>query len=168
MTDSTDAAHDVLTAREAGLLERLAAMWEQLDPPPSDLATRSVFAVQLERLDAELLTLRDDVLELAGARSSEPVRTLRFSGEEVAILVMITVGPEQRSPAASVRIDGWVRPAHTGTVELRRDGRDLSRQRVDAQGRFAFPSVEATLAQLVFRPGGPQSQGTVACPPIRL
>lgn len=162
---------DVVSREDAELLRALARMWESVDAVPDDVVTRAVFAVQLERMDAELLALEADVLELAGARSSESVRTLRFAGDEVAIMVTITAGPVGRGTTSpgGVRIDGWVSPARSGTMELRRESGDPSRQRVDVHGRFAFPRVEPAMAQLVFRPAPDDvTAGSVACPPVRL
>ena len=166
---------EIWSSGDPELMRRLAQMWDELDPVPADVVTRTVFAVQLERLDAELLALQDDVLELTAVRSSEPMRTLSFVGGEVALMLTVTAASARghAKSAPAVRVDGFVMPAMPAVVELRRDGAAPARARVDVHGRFMFPDVDPTLVQLIFRPdaqgsSGSGTRGTFACPAIRL
>lgn len=150
-------------APDAALLAALRTMWEEADPPSTDLADRMVLAVQLERLDAELLLLSEDVQVPAGARTEEPARTLTFSHD--AVSVMVTITPRGRR----FRLDGWVAPGHGGQLELRRPDGAVTSVAVDSDGRFVLGDVRPGMIQLVYRPpdGGPLSH-PVAAPPVRL
>lgn len=149
--------------QDAALLAALRAMWEAADPPPADLADRMVLAVQLERLDAELLRLTEELLEPAGARSEDPARTLTFSHESVSVMVTITPLGQR------FRLDGWVAPSSGGLLQLRRPDGSVVGTSVDDDGRFVLGDVPSGLVQLVYQPGpdGPLVRA-VAAPPVRL
>ncbi|GAB2690569.1 carboxypeptidase regulatory-like domain-containing protein [Thalassiella azotivora] len=154
---------------DRGLLRSLRRMWERLDPPPADLADRSLVAVAVDDLDLELLLLTDDASRLVGARGEETARTLTFSGDCVSVMVTIT-----RSRRHHYRLDGWVAPLGEGRVELRHSaGRDVAGP-VDADGRFVLRDVPAGTVQLVYHPdaravaGGPPVLRSVAAPPVHL
>lgn len=133
--------------QDARLLAQLRGMWERSDPPPPGLTERVSFVIALDDLDAEVMRLRDEVLQPVGARGTERVRTVTFGGTDVT--VMLSIGPEQRG---SHRIDGWVAPAAEVSVELRTaEGRQLETV-TDQQGRFVFDDVRSGLFQLVLHP----------------
>lgn len=140
-------------AADRALLTALRDLWEAADPPPADLATRTLFLLELDNLEVELMSLQGG-LSLAGARSAETASTITFAAE--SITVMITVS----SPGPGVhRLDGWIAPSAALRLELRtvsgtREGR------ADTDGRFVFTGVPSGLVQLVIHP----TDGT----PVRL
>ncbi|HEX5533167.1 MAG TPA: hypothetical protein VFX33_05450 [Actinomycetales bacterium] len=162
---------------DVALLKQLQSMWSELDPAPDDLAERSLVAIAMDDLDLELLLLQDASSDLAGARSMvETARTLTFSGERVTVMVTITP-----TSGGAFRIDGWVAPAVSGFVEIRRAngsdtgaplGGSAAREPVDADGRFVLLEVPPGMAQLVYHPKpaahDEQPLRSVAAPPIRL
>ena len=130
------------------LLAQLRRMWEAADPPPADLAARTVFRLVMEDLDSidvELMSLQQE-LSVAGARAPETASTITFASE--SLTVMITISP---SGVEQYRLDGWIAPSAALRVELRtvtgaRDGA------ADIDGRFSFTDVPSGLVQLVIHP----------------
>ena len=106
------------------LLEAVARLWRQLDPPPADLAHGVLARIAAEDLELELLTLvesSDDAL--AGVRSSDTVE----DADELTSTSLEYVGPDLRVYVHlsqfddGTRLDGWVVPA-------RRPDRDAARR----------------------------------------
>lgn len=137
---------------DAILMRRVRGMWEQLDPPPADLADRVLFALELEDLDTEFellrLTERSDALAGVRARrgSTSDATHITFSGEHLTVMLAVaSLDTDGR------RLDGWLAPAsearvvaHTATGE---------RETVaDATGRFVLQDVPAGMLRLVFFP----------------
>jgi hypothetical protein len=137
-----------MNTEERSLLAQLRRMWETVDPPPPDLAARSLLRLameDLESLEVELMSLQQE-LSPAGARGPETASTITFASE--SLTVMITVSP---SGVEHHRLDGWIAPSAALRLELRtatgvRDGL------ADIDGRFAFTEVPAGLIQLVIHP----------------
>jgi hypothetical protein len=137
-----------MNTEERTLLAQLRRMWETVDPPPADLAARTLFRLAMEDLDSievELMSLQQE-LSVAGARAPETASTITFASE--SLTVMITVSP---SGVEHHRLDGWIAPSAALRVELRtatgvRDGA------ADIDGRFAFTEVPAGPIQLVIHP----------------
>jgi hypothetical protein len=135
-----------LDARDEELLGLLRECHETLDPMPDSLVQRSLFAIDLQDLDAEVFRLaeRHD-LASAGARGEE-ARVVTFDSD--SLTVMIRINPQDRT----VRIDGWLAPPQACRVEVRSGERTLDAD-VDAEGRFVVEAIPRGLAQLVVRLG---------------
>ncbi len=141
MTDPTEPLDEL----DLLILDQLAAVHAAIDPPPADLDVRVQFALELDQLEIEVARRTDDALAGSGARASERTQTMTF--EAASRTVMITV---VERPDGLVRIDGWLAPAASLTVELRFPEPIAARTEVaDAVGRFVFDSVERGLAQLL-------------------
>ncbi|MDQ1294255.1 MAG: hypothetical protein QG608_2138 [Actinomycetota bacterium] len=148
MTPDDDPA-PALDRQDAELFAALRRLWEKKDPVPPDLADRILFAMALEDLEFELLSL-ETAAPVLSARGEEQVRTVTFSGESLSVLVSI-----DRDRNGRVRLDGWIGPENSGNEELDvelRCGQTVLYGRSDKDGRFAFDEVPAGLVQLVFRP----------------
>lgn len=136
-----------MNPEERILLGELRAMWEAADPPPADLVTRTLFLLELDNVEFELMSLRD-TLSGAGARGAETASTITFTSENVTVMLTVSrSGPQLR------RLDGWIAPSAALRVELRtvdgvRDGV------ADADGRFVFTDVPSGMVQLVVHPTG--------------
>ena len=148
MTSSADSADLPLDDDDQAVLDRLAAVYAMLDPPPADLDERVMFAIALDGLDAEVARLGEQLTVGSGARGSERTRTITFDADSRAVMITIADRPD-----GLVRIDGWLAPAAALRVELRAP--EPARPRIvtaDAAGRFAFDGVAHGIAQLLVLP----------------
>ena len=127
-------------------LQRMAQLYDALDPVPAGLVDRIQFGITLDALHAEIAELqRSD--ELVGVRGEEATETQTITFTSVALTAMVTIGMQS---ADRVRLDGWVAPGAGVSVELR-IGSDVLRTECDADGRFVFAEVPRGLAQFVLR-----------------
>ncbi|WP_084800470.1 hypothetical protein [Promicromonospora kroppenstedtii] len=162
-----------LDAEDGAVLTRLARAVGAVDPVPEGLVERSLFAITLAGLEAELMEAVYLDAPLAGVRGAAAAaraddaapaeaKTITFTHD--SLTVMITLSP---SAGGKVRIDGWAAPAAGLDVELHRPGVDVLTTASDEDGRFAFDSVERGRASLVVRrtDGG---GGAVSTPIIEL
>lgn len=139
---------------DQALLTHLREMWEVTDPPPSDLVTRTMFLLELEDLEFELMSLAPEPSG-AGARAPETASTITFAAE--SLTVMITVSPTDTPHAAGPpgqrfqRLDGWIAPSASLRVELRTTV-GVQEGVADQDGRFVFAEVPCGLIQLVVHP----------------
>jgi len=162
----------VLDAGDGAVLTRLARLVESADPVPDDLVERSLFAITLAGLEAEMMEAVYLDTPLAGVRGAAAARaddtapteakTITFTHD--SLTVMISLSP---APGGKVRIDGWAAPAAGLSVELHRPGADVVTVASDEDGRFAFEAVDRGRASLVVRrtDGG---AGAVSTPVIEL
>jgi hypothetical protein len=83
----------------------LAAMWEQRDPVPTDLAERVLIAIAMDDLDAEyeILHLVERSTELAGTRGPEAPVTVTFASDDITVMMHVSATAADRR-----RVDGWV------------------------------------------------------------
>jgi len=146
------------------LLDQVARLWEQLDPPPDDLADGVLARLAVQDLEYELLTLVEGTDALAGVRSATMLRapdetgtwSLEYLGP--GFRVQLRVSRRQRQ----ARVDGWVSPPQPMTVMLSsvlRKGTVLEAQ-VSDSGRFEFPVAPSGACRLTFvtdSPGRPQA-----------
>jgi len=158
--------------------ERILAVINELhhrhDPMPEDLNERVQFVLELEaELDAkvasvyrpaELALVRGDA-ELA-VNQGDPA-SITFDCETVT--VMVTPRP---SAVQEMRLDGWIGPEGTYSVELR-SPQGIRRASTDETGRFVLEALpKDEMFQLVIRPGETlQREGlpaVVVTPAIRL
>ena len=137
---------------DASLMHRVRGMWEQLDPPPADLADRVLFALELEDLDTEfeLLRLTERSDALAGTRAPRGATSdathLTFSGDQLTVMLAVA-GPGNDGR----RLDGWIAPASQARV-VARTATGERETVADATGRFVLEDVPAGLLRLVFFP----------------
>ncbi len=144
-----DGASAALDRSDQRILDRLAALYNAIDPVPDDLVARSQFTITLDALEAEVAELqRWDAGVSSAARAEAPagVETITFSSSRLT--TMVTISP---SGAGKVRVDGWAAPGAGLPVELRREG-GSQHTVADADGRFVFEDVARGLAQFVLRP----------------
>lgn len=138
-----------LDERDEELLRLLRECHEQVDPMPDSLVQRSLFALAVEDIDAEVLRLAEQYRPAgSGARGAEgeEARVVTFDSDSLTIMIRIS----QRIDG--VRIDGWLAPPQVCRVELRSAQRTLGAT-VDAEGRFVLDAIPRGLAQLVVRLG---------------
>lgn len=138
------------------LLDRIGALYGEIDPPPSDLSEGVLARLEAESLDAELLTLVEFDKELAGVRSVSMLRapdevgtwSLEYLGPGFRVQVRISRSQRQ------ARLDGWVTPAQPLTVHLTSAGRgsDADEAQVAGSGRFEFPATPTGACRLTFHP----------------
>ena len=104
-------------------LNRMAQLYDALDPVPSGLVDRIQFGITLDALHAEIAELQRSG-DLAGVRSEAgtDAQTVTFTSASLSTMVTITPsGPDR------VRIDGWVAPGGGVVVELRTSTRPSPR-----------------------------------------
>ena len=127
------------------VLDRIEALYAQLDPVPTGLVDRVKFGITLEALHAEIAELQRSA-DLAGVRSDvTDSQTITFTSARLT--TMVTISPIS---AETTRIDGWVVPGAGVSVELRTRTGALQTT-ADADGRFVFEIVERGMAQFVLR-----------------
>lgn len=161
MTSSADLPLD---EDDQAVLDRLAAVYALLDPPPSDLDERVSFAITLDGLDAEVARLSEQLAVGSGARGSERTRTITFDADSRAVMITIADRAD-----GLVRIDGWLAPPATLRVELRVPEPAPPRiVTADATGRFAFDGVPHGIAQLLVHPPAGDAAPRVVTPAFAL
>lgn len=153
------------------LLAAVSRLWQQADPPPSDLADGVLARIAAEDLEFDLLTLVESSDALAGVRSAEPGPEavseesgswqLEYAGSDFKIYLRMT-RIEHRT-----RIDGWVVPARPLTVRLLTEDQDEPLQTlVDEFGRFELAEAPSGLARIVFLDEAPTADRPRITPPF--
>jgi hypothetical protein len=168
MTNPDERAVELLAAAEIDdidvhNLDRVAAVFDLLDPVPTGLVERIQFGITLDALHAEIAELQR-TSELAGVRSGDAAQAETITFTSASLTTMVTISP---SSADHVRIDGWIAPASVLSVELRVVGAVLSTS-TDEDGRFVFEDVPRGLAQFVIRPAAGDQAPPVITPSIDL
>lgn len=123
-------------------LAALARAWGSRDPVPPDLVHRVVFAAAFDELMAEVASIqRLSTPAGAGVRGADTAISFSFSVAAMTVMIAVThLGHGRR------RVDGWITPAASHAVQLRREGETWHS---DADhGRFIFPSVPDGMVQL--------------------
>ena len=151
MTPTDDRELDALAAepldeRDLLVLQRMAALYDRIDPLPVGLVDKVAFGITLDALHAEVAELqRSD--DLVGTRADgATAQTITFTS--ASLTAMITVTPLS---ADLVRVDGWVAPGGGVGVELR-TGDEVLTTTADPDGRFVFEEVPRGYARFVLRP----------------
>lgn len=152
-----------LDAEDRRALDRVAALFERLDPVPPGLVSRVQFGVTLDGLHAEIAELQRSE-GLVGVRSDEATGAQTITFTSASLTTMVTINPQS---AGRVRIDGWVAPGAGVSVELHIVD-DSLRTVADADGRFVFEDVPRGMAQFVLRPPTGTSQKPVVTPSIEI
>lgn len=137
------------------LLDMVAKTWEQLDPPPADLADGVLARLAAQDLEYELLTLVESDEALAGVRSTA---TITRAPDETGTWSLEYLGPGFRVQLRisrrhrQARLDGWVSPPQPMTVMLssvlRKSG--VLEAQVSDSGRFEFPVAPAGACRMTF------------------
>jgi hypothetical protein len=140
-------ADEGMDARDLAVLAALGRVAEAVDPVPEGLADRALFALTLERLQAEMVELvRLDTPALAVRGDAEMVqaRTITFTADPCTVMISLSAAEN------GVRVDGWVAPAVRCTVELYRpEGRIATES--DDDGCFVLADVPPGPASFVLR-----------------
>ncbi|MGH6656117.1 MAG: hypothetical protein ACRDVE_13045 [Actinocrinis sp.] len=148
-------AAELLDELDDELLRTLRECHERLDPMPDGVVQRSLFALAVQDIDAEVFRLAEQYrLEPAGVRGGEAqqdgggeeARVVTFDSDSLTIMIRIS------QLAGAVRIDGWLAPPQACRVELRSGERTIAAA-VDDEGRFVLDAIPRGLAQLVVRLG---------------
>lgn len=154
------------------LLASVGRLWEQVDPPPADLADGVLARIAAEDLEFDLLTLVEAQDALAGVRSSaetgDVVRredtgswSLEYAGSDFRVFLRINRIEDH------TRADGWVVPARPLTVRLLAEDRDVPLETaVDEYGRFDFADAPSGLARLLFLDATPTADRPRITPPF--
>lgn len=142
-----DLAGGAIDAIDLTTLDRIEALYAQLDPVPTGLIERVQFGITLDALHAEIAELQRSA-DLVGVRSEglADSQTVTFTSARLTTMVTISVISTEM-----VRIDGWAVPGAGVTVELRTQDGTLHTAVADEDGRFAFESVSRGMAQFVLR-----------------
>ncbi len=145
-------AEQPMDATDREVLGDLARVLGTLDPVPTGLVERSLFALTLEGLQAEVMSLHHEepALALRGEPTRVEVRTITFSSDPVTVMISLSDGP------TGVRIDGWTAPAERYVVQVF-SPEGFTSTESDDDGCFVFPDLQPGPASLVLRlaRGGP-------------
>lgn len=146
-TDETFPADAPLDDEDVVVLGGLRRALAAVDPVPADLVERSLFALSMEALHAQVMELQLlEVPEMAvRGDATVEARTITFTADPVTVMISLSV-----SPSGGVRIDGWAAPARRYDVELLRPGGSIT-TRSDDDGGFVLPDVPPGPAGLVLR-----------------
>jgi len=154
------------------LLAAVGRLWQQVDPPPVDLADGVLARIAAEDLEFDLLILVESQDALAGVRSSAETGdvaqredtgswTLEYAGSDFRVYLRLN-RIEDRT-----RADGWVVPARPLTVRLLAEDRDDPLETsVDEYGRFDFADAPSGLARLLFLDESPTADRPRITPPF--
>lgn len=162
--EPTHSPDEPLDAVDLELLADLARITQEIDPVPDGLVERSLFAITLAGLEAEVMELEYvQVPEMSVRGDAPPVeaRTITFTSESVTVMISLSATDDSR-----VRIDGWAAPATALRVELHRPG-SVSETTSDDDGRFVFDAVDRGAASLVVRRAD-GAGGAVSTPVVEL
>ena len=146
-----DAAPD---ESDLAILDGIREMFQAADPMPASLPERIRFSLALRDLEFEVARLcAEDGRLLLAARGAEQSRTITFDSDSLTIMIRVDSNQD-----GTARIDGWLAPAQSRTIELRTIAGSLTAD-ADDGGRFAFRQVPRGSVQLVARacpgPDGP-------------
>src|SRR5680860_1324273 len=112
------------------LLAAVGRLWQQVDPPPADLADGVLARIAAEDLEFDLLILVESQDALAGVRSSAATDdlvqredtgswSLEYAGSDFRVYLRLNRIDDH------TRADGWVVPARPLTVRLLAEGREV-------------------------------------------
>lgn len=156
-------ASGALDVEDERVLDRVAALYDVLDPVPAGLVERIQFGITLDALHAEIAELqRSD--DLVGVRSDELTEGQTITFTSPSLTTMVTVTP---AAADRVRVDGWITPGARAGVELR-TVEGTVHTTADDDGRFVLDDVAHGYAQFVIRPALGNDHPPVVTPSIEL
>lgn len=152
---------DPLDTVDLEILADLARISAMLDPVPGGLVERSLFAITLAGLEAEVMELeyvRVPEMSVRGEAPPVEARTITFTAESLTVMITLSTRDDTR-----IRIDGWAAPAGELAVELHRPDGMVSTT-TDEDGRFVFEDVAPGPASLLLRTPG--ADGDAVTTPI--
>lgn len=135
-----------LDERDEELLALLRECHEAADPMPDSVVQRSLFAIALQDLDAEVFRLAGERALAASGTRGEEARVITFDSDSLTVMIRIS------QQSSTVRIDGWLAPPERCRVELR-SGERVIATGADDEGRFVLDAIPRGLAQIVVRRG---------------
>lgn len=161
--DPDELARGPVDETDVAVLATLARVVRATDPVPGGLVERSILAMSLARMDAELLTIVADELPAGAVRAerSSTASTVTFTSDALSLMIDIS------AVGGRVRLDGWVAPARDLVVALHRAGEPPRTTRCDADGRFVLLDVPHGLAGLVLA-GAADGRPRLTTPVIEL
>ncbi len=132
---------------DLAVLSDVRAVFEQVDPMPTDLVERVKFGLALDEVFTEVAEITRMPMDALAVRNDATLgtrtETLTFSAERITAMVTVS------RVAGTVRIDGWIAPP--GAIEVRLRMHDERRSVVaDNSGRFVFNGLSEGFAQLTF------------------
>jgi hypothetical protein len=157
---------------DATLLAAVARVWQQVDPPPADLAEGVLARLAAEDLEFDLLVLVESEDALAGVRSAPEADSvvpqdeagawsLEYAGADFNVYLRLT-RIEDRT-----RLDGWVVPARPLTVRLLTEDQSVRQETpIDEFGRFELADAPSGLARLSFIDETPAADRPRITPPF--
>lgn len=133
---------------DLAILDGVRELFLAADPMPASLPERIRFWITLRDLEVEVARLcAEDGPPVVAARGAEQSRTITFDSDSLTIMIRVDANPD-----GTARIDGWLAPPQSRTIELRTAAETLITD-ADGGGRFAFRRVPRGVAQLVARAG---------------
>lgn len=133
---------------DLAILDGVRELFQAADPMPASLPERILFWLALRDLEVEVARLcAEDGQPVLAARGAEQSRTITFDSDSLTIMIRVDANLD-----GTVRIDGWLAPPQSRTIELRTTAETLITE-ADHGGRFAFRQVPRGTAQLVARAG---------------
>jgi len=133
---------------DLALLDEVRELFQAADPMPASLPDRIRFWLAVRDLEVEAARLcAEDGQAVLAVRGAEQSRTITFDSDSLTIMIRVEANQD-----GTVRIDGWLAPAQSRTIELRTVAETLTAD-ADDGGRFAFRRVPRGTAQLVVRTG---------------
>jgi hypothetical protein len=133
---------------DLAILDGVRELFQAADPMPASLPERIRFWLAVRDLEVEAARLcagdGQAVLAVPGAEQSP---TITFDSDGLTIMIRVDANQD-----GTVRIDGWLAPPRSRTIELRTVAETLTTD-ADDGGRFAFRRVPRGTAQLVVRAG---------------
>jgi hypothetical protein len=156
---------------DGALLAAIGRLWQQVDPPPDDLADGVLARIAAEDLEFDLLVLVESEDALAGVRSAPETSdeaaddtgswSLEYAGSDFNVYLRLS-RIEDRT-----RLDGWVVPARPLTVRVLAEDRSVVQETpVDEFGRFEFAATPSGLARLTFIDETPAADRPRITPPF--
>ncbi|HUQ55880.1 hypothetical protein [Lentzea sp.] len=136
------------------VLDAVREVYEALDPMPADLLDGIRFSIAVRDLGMEVARESPSLLAV-GTRGEDDRRLLSFESASATITIGLRV-----DDAGAVRLDGWLTPAGTGSVELR-SPRGSWTTETDERGRFVLDGLPRTSAYLVIRAGAVVTTPTI-------
>jgi len=148
---------------DLAILDGVRELFQAADPMPASLPEQIRFWLALRDLEVEVARLcAEDDGRLLAARGTEQSRTITFDSDSLTIMIRVDANRD-----GSARIDGWLAPPQSRTIELRTMAETLTTD-ADDGGRFAFRRVPRGTAQLVARAGPDPDGPTVVAPALVL
>src|SRR3954470_4345234 len=98
-SDNLDAlASEPIDAEDERVLERMAALFDRLDPVPTGLVDRITFGITLDALHAEIAELQRTG-DLAGVRSTgaTEAKTVTFTSASLSLMITISTTSAEMS-----------------------------------------------------------------------